>query len=270
MNDIFNPKRFCAYLRYDLIRNQQSFGLAILILGLIPVIIYLLCGIFCTILDLGWIAPNEIVRWIIYCLTTMIFIFIYPSKVYGFITERRAGANFLMLPVSITEKYLSILLHALVIAPLAYMILYFGSDGILCIIDPNCGTPLWRFGCINAYRNLMTNLNAMTATSLQNINPIFNIIMNTVNNMLIFVLGALWFSKHKIGKTILSLIVINIALSLLTTPLMLGQMTKQYGDFSGTFDALLETYYVIASIGAILLAIILAILIFLRLKTIKH
>ena len=40
MNNIFDIKRFCQYFLYDLRRAWNNYGLSLLLMGLIPIILY--------------------------------------------------------------------------------------------------------------------------------------------------------------------------------------------------------------------------------------
>ena len=46
MNNIFNIKRFCNYFLYDLRNAKNNYGLSLLILGVMPVVLYIIVQLF--------------------------------------------------------------------------------------------------------------------------------------------------------------------------------------------------------------------------------
>lgn len=135
--EIFNFGRFRKYFAHDLLRCIKQVGLVTLITGLIPVIL-LFCAI-CMFTATGvndWTFDLEFTAGVAIIVFTIYFLFM-PIPCYGELTEKRKGSNFLMLPASHTEKYISMIINCLIIFPLGLAALYFGSDAICSMLFPS-------------------------------------------------------------------------------------------------------------------------------------
>ena len=107
MNNIFNFKRFVNYLRFDLRNAKNYYGLSMLVVGLLPVIVFAFSQI------LYWMVSKDNVsldfglafRCITLCIAVAIVNLTAPPKMYGRITERRCGSDWLLIPASTFEKW---------------------------------------------------------------------------------------------------------------------------------------------------------------------
>ena len=227
MNKYFDSKRFGRYLAYDLHNLRANYGLSLLLLGCMPVVLYLLTvlvnllthGLFGS--WEGWVTPPIGARIGIFFVTLLILCISFPVKQYGALTEKRYGSDWLMIPASRLEKFLSMMLVTLVVVPFAFLICYNLTDGVLSLCDPTYGKAL---ASINL-NEMMYGANAgWNEVSLMEVNgrsvPValggggFWILWtNMMRTLLVFLLGALCFKRKKVPMTILCLIALSIVLS---------------------------------------------------------
>lgn len=138
MNNIFNFKRFVNYLRFDLRNAKNYYGLSMLVVGLLPVIVFAFSQI------LYWMVSKDNVsldfglafRCITLCIAVAIVNLTAPPKMYGRITERRCGSDWLLIPASTFEKWLSMLIITLVVVPVVMVVLLLISDTFLALLFP--------------------------------------------------------------------------------------------------------------------------------------
>ena len=230
MNQKFDPKRFADYLAYDLKNARANYGLALMILGCFPVIFYILWILFNNLWNDHWTAPVLAVRISVFFLIFAVLCITFPSQQYGRLTERRAGADWLMLPASRLEKFLSMLFVCFVAVPLVFLVLYNLTDWILSLCDPTYGKALVSFR-LNTVLAEDAGINIDGEPFIRFTGNGFWILwVVTIYNMLVYLLGALCFRKRKISGTILCLIGISILLSTVVSLLAV----------SGSFDGLVE------------------------------
>ena len=170
-----------------------------------------------------WEAPNNIYMCVIFVVLTTIMLITIQSKCYGYITDKRPGSNWLMLPVSTFEKFLSMIINIFIIIPLLFFTCYIGIDIIISLLDPTytnniietIKNPIAEFSKDFDMKNEGIEVRIMTGKAL----------LSGVNDVIItletFLLGALYFKKNKVVKTILTLIAISIIVSIFTTPFVI-------------------------------------------------
>lgn len=192
MNSIFNFSRFGKYFLYDLRNAKNSAGLSILVLGLLPIIIFVVFEICCLVLD-GHLNESEDTGMIAISAAVMASTIIAPKKLYGGITDKKIGADYLLIPASCFEKFLSMLLILCVIIPLLLCVTLTLTDGLMCLVFPKYYLP------INVSNDITGDVN---------LTPI--VMGGWIGGILSFTLGALIFKKSKIAKTILASLVLSI------------------------------------------------------------
>ena len=136
MNNIFDLERFGKYFVYDLKTARSNYGLTMLIVAGVPVILYVLSIIFSTIFTLHMQAPSLPLRIVFFCIATVIMFMSFPAQAYGRITDKKAGSEWVLIPASKLEKYLSMVIITGIIVPLVFFALYFLTDAILSFLDP--------------------------------------------------------------------------------------------------------------------------------------
>lgn len=174
------------------------------------------------------------------------------------------GTRFLMLPASTFEKFLSMIVICCVVIPLIFMIGTFISDSIICLVDPNSGTSFAEALAANELRE------AILAMPLSiNVMQLVGVFMNEImTSSLLFLLGAIWFRRGKISKTIGMLILFAILISMLTAVVFTTQVNEAFLQ-----KALINTQnhpVLSATLPDMVLNLIVAGLIYLRLKKISH
>ena len=243
--DIFDFKRFSGYLAYDLKNVRNNYGLALLILGCFPVIFYALWILFNNLWGDHWTSPLFGIRIGVFSLCLAILYISFPSQQYGKLTDRRSGADWLMLPASRLEKFLSMLIVSFVIVPCSFLVLYNLTDWILSLCDPTYGKALVSFRINDLIaENVGLMINGEPVLRLSG-NGFWLIWLGVVSNMSIFLLGALCFRKHKIAGTFLCEIAVSIVFSTVISMLAVS------GSFDGIVDWLnhLDEETVIRNIG---------------------
>lgn len=176
-----------------------------LIAGLSPIIIFIVCQLVSITFsgfwypDFGLLAPMAAL--------TSIFVVVltFPTKVYGGITDRRSGSDWLMIPASTFEKWLSMVLITCVVLPLCLSLLLLGSDALLSLAFPHhYGDSL-----IHNLKLLRTGFLTYTDGALD-VSFTAAIFLNWCEYILLFTLGAVVFKKSKAAKTMLCFLLLTI------------------------------------------------------------
>lgn len=224
-NDVLNMNRFGRYLVTDVKNAIARYGVSFLIMATACLTSYLLVGFFTMIVGAGWYSLEVIPRSVILGITIMVLTISAPAKIYGFITDKKEGSSFLMVPASSLEKTLSMIIVCCVIVPFAFFAVYLSLDQILCLIDGRCGDSL--IIAINNGQTVLSDIFQKASMESQNIIPDYSSFTSPwlyaddlAEGFLIFLLGALLFKTSKPAKTIGCLILISIALSMIVTPIV--------------------------------------------------
>lgn len=275
MNNNFNFGRFGKYFVYDLKRQWKNIGMLVLIFALSPVIFYMLYMFFAALFDGGLMkmfsgmsidGPSIWVRFGMAAVMITIFVMLFPSRAYGEITDKAKGSEWLMLPASRLEKYVSMMLVTLLVIPIMYIVVYLLSDGLVCLFDKSCGGTLMSFRINDLLR---------TTDIIIPANGLWIIIANTVQNAIIFLLGGLIFKKWKVVGTLLANFAIGMFFSTLISmlfanmdPVMVGEKfmnwTVRHAD---SVDLWLNGFI---NVWTLLIVAVCAIWIWFRLKRIQH
>ena len=240
MNNIFDIKRFGNYFLYDLRRAKNNYGLSLLILGLIPVILFV-TYVLLTLIGLLFNSPAEGIgmmpegmKFAGVFTAILVVLLGAGAKIYGFVTEKRAGSDFLMLPASTCEKWLSLVLVVCIVLPVVLFALLYVSDGLLALVFPNTyGSSLAGFIDKDFVEGLTAGL--MDKDGLY-INLPAILFLNWCENVLAFTLGAISFKRGKVGKTILCLFALGILFSTLMV-LLVGNTNIDSDQFISWFDS---------------------------------
>ena len=197
--DSFDIGRFGRFLSFELKETVRENGLFILLAGLVPLMFLIVTFLFSLTYN-----PEKIgevwsgyagLKAFVATVAIVLFLLIFPILKYGDITDRRKGQMPLMLPSSHAEKACSAFLVSVIIVPAVFMLLYFGTDALLCAVFPECGKSLAgyyaRTGLID-YNYGSFNINCSFAFFLP---PMVS---------LAGLAGGALFKKHKITKTFFS------------------------------------------------------------------
>ena len=230
MSNAFNFNRFGKYLVYDLKRQWRNIGMLMLIFALFPIIFYMLYMFFAALFDGGLMkvftgieinGPAIWARFGVFFAMTAVFVMIFPSRAYGEITDKAKGAEWLMLPASRLEKFVSMLLISLVVIPLAYVAVYLISDAFVCLLDRSCGDSLMSFR-INP---------SMYDDSFVAVNGFWILASTIAGNVITFLLGGLMFKKWKVIGTLLVLFALQLILSGLVSAFIANADLEWWGKW---------------------------------------
>lgn len=215
MKDFFDIRRFGNYLLYDLRNARNYFLISLIVLGLLPIIGFVFAQLLCHLFTGSWggetlCIANQISMAGIALITLYIS---FPVKVYGSITEKRFGSDWIMIPASGFEKWLSMIIVTCIALPLCFGALFLGSDALLSAVIPEYG---------NSILNRFSGFNEMVAEStdgILNMNIVPCLYLSWCESILAFTLGALVFKKAKGAKTILAIFAIGTLFSMIVVAL---------------------------------------------------
>ena len=268
-SEVFNGKRFLTYFKYDLSQTLRIHVKAAVLIGFAGVIFYLLGVAFNAIFDGTWQAPGFRGRVLIFILASTA-LELYQVRTYGYLTDRRKGSSWLLVPASAFEKWLSMILMTLVVIPVAYIITYGGTDAILSLADPTYGKMLLG-SAIDAFNQFQTSIAAANDEYATTWNLSFMIVPYLVGfccNFLYFLLCGVTFKRHKLLYAFLVLFGISITTSMCTAWFGL-ESNIELEEFADAEVFIRHMIGVVTYVvGAI--AICLAGGIFYRIKTLKH
>ena len=217
MNEIFNFKRFWTYFKYDLKQMMRNHSKAAILIGGASAIFYVVWVLISLVFAQQWSAPPIIGRAIVFYIAFAVLI-IYLTRVYGHLTDKRAGSSWLMIPASRTEKFVSMLLIILVVIPVLFLAVYFLLDGFLSLVDPTYGEALitGAAGLYTTAINFLTRMGEESPILLTPTNLIFPTVISFFCNCLYFLLCGICFKKNKIVGAFAILFGLSLVSSLLT------------------------------------------------------
>ncbi len=275
-NEIFDIKRFGTYWLTDLKACINQYGLALLLIGFIGLITYVVAGIYTLVFSGSWYSMGEVGWAVMLGVGFTILIMSMSVKCYGQITEKRTGSLFLSIPVSTFEKYLSMVINIGIVFPLAYGIIYLSTNLAVSLIDTESVKFLLSYNLhdLEIVRGLFENqIGSLTYF----ISP-WTMIDDALGAAYTFLLGAIFFRKNKTVLTILAVMAFGMVLSTITSPFIINYVSD--------IDVLLDQYTaqeaieyvnnmfnnmkIIDIINDIVILIALNVAIFFRIKTLKH
>ncbi len=228
MNETFNSSRFWTYFKYDLKQMWRNHSKAAILIGGASAIFYVIWLLFSLVFTQQWNTPPIAARVVILVIAFAI-LELYQVRTYGYLTEKKAGSAWLMIPASKAEKYVSMLLVTLVVIPLLFFAVYFLIDGFLALVDPTYGQALMT-GALGAYTTLVDGLSTLNGSSpiTMSSSGLFGYtLIGFFCNFLYFLLCGICFKKNKLVAAIAILFGISLLLSLITG-LTVPTMVKDY------------------------------------------
>ncbi len=279
MKNQFDFKRFGRYFLADFNNCIANYGLSLLIVSLMGLIVVVFCLLFSMVLpnQSEHLMPGQSLRVTMFCISLVVLMLSMPSKCYGGLTDKRMGTAFLMLPVSRLEKFLSMLLNMLVVLPAAFLIISLGVDSLICLFVPESGTAL-----ISAPEVIRSSLDMAELPENFHISRALTpwLMLDDIwTSILIFLLGAIWFKNGKISKTLGTVILVSLVLSLIATPILVHYFNGT--DLEAMMKAadtskidwilrILEHPVLWETLADTLVNLLLCAGIFWRMKTLKH
>jgi len=267
MSNIFNAKRFGKYLIHDIKSAWRDSGTLLILCAFAPLIILIVSIMFQLVFGGSVDAMSSGMKIAALGISALVAAWVFPSSHYGSLTEKRRGSDWLMLPASRLEKYLSILLVICVALPFCLFAVQFALDKLLTLI-PAYGDS--AFSAMN--RGLQKVFNEISVEDKKlAVSAPYALYLSFAGNALSFTLGALFFKKSKIGKTIIAILIIDFALTM-----AVGGLVGAIGIDPGKATQAIEEGRIMTLINVsayITYAVMFAaldILIYLRVKTLKH
>ena len=278
MSDIFNIKRFGKYFLSDLKSAYSNFGLSFALICTMEVIVYLFCGLITMFSNGTWSGIDLPVRAFILLVSLMMLVITMPAKCYGHITDKQAGSLWLTIPVSLLEKFLSMILITCLVIPALFGVLFLFFDWAICTIDQSCGDSYVKL--LGTIPEVIRSIPELEIENfIHQISNPFLYIDDLVGGILIFLLGALCFKTNKNVKTIITLIAISMGVSMISGPIVMWYISHYSG--SGFEELLMDPSSVLGlslfknsvlwdTINDLVIMTGLMIAVYFRLKTIKH
>lgn len=259
MNLSIKYDRFSKLFALDFSKIISSYGLTLMLLAFIPVISSAIAAIYSFIMSTEMFPIGIIGRIVVAFMTLGVFVLTLPSFAYGYITDKKEGSAYILLPASVSEKFLSMLLNVCVIFPLAFISAYLFLDWVLVQLSFVRGDSLLSLAAkFFIYSNDKITINFGVLA-----------ILGFITNILTYLCGAVWFRKRKIVMTILTYMALQMIFSMFTIPFLSNSSINDY--FIGvTAESIISFANISIILTSVLSLIVLLSLIFIRLRTIKH
>lgn len=261
VNDVFNWNRFWRYLKSDFNSFISRFGITLLVMSTMAVTTDAFNGLFSFFISGEWIGMTAPVRMILFFIFGIIILITAPAKLYGYLTDRKEGSAFLMLPASRLEKYVSMVLLTGIVVPFIFGVIYFGLDIMVCMVDHTCGKSLFNMVFYTDFTSVFGELTSGIqdwSTYMTNITSVFSPFLyldDIFNTLMLFLLGALIFKTSKTGKTLGCLILLALSLQMILSPIMALTFIDKFrvlseSDFNGmTVEMFNQTFPLISWMG---------------------
>lgn len=267
MNNVFDFSRFGKYFAYDLRNMKERFGWSMLVLCLLPVIVFVICELFSLTISGHFTRMPDAIRYMVVYLAFVVAVLISPSKIWGRITDKRYGSDYLMLPASGFEKWLSMMLICFLVLPLCLSLITLAGDAFSTLI----------FAGAYASRPMLSELCSFDLSEFSegvDLNFFGLGYVSWLCNILIFTLGALCFKRSKAAKTLLVAFLVAMLLGLLSI-VFFGQASFTTEELEFLFDdpdpeQIVSRINLISNIFFSVVIMGLMAAIYLRIKTIKH
>lgn len=270
MDRTFDIRRFGRYLAWDLRNARNNAGFSLLVYGVTPIFIFAFYQI-CSLVFNGGTSPFGLTPRLV-CIFALIVLsaMMLPSRLYGRVTDRRYGTEFLLLPASTFEKFLSMIVIAGIVLPLCLSVLLLLSDALLALCFPG----LYGEALICMDNGVFFGLDALGGDDSITFNFFLIMAMGWWTNLLVFILGAIFFKRSKVAKTILTYFLVSSVFGVAFSAIMLcASENPDAADMISSMDDLQDLMSVLnwmVNIWYFLVSAVLLGLIYLRLRTIKH
>ena len=139
------------------------------------------------------------------------------ARLYGYLTKKDEGSDWILLPASKAEKFVSMLIQALIVVPVGVLGVFLCTDWLLCLVDHGCGQSL-----IAGYFSMAEEFGggeAAEAMSIMGLSTFGFLVLSIIGcfvNYLFFVLCGICFKKNKIVFAFLILFGLSVVLSTLS------------------------------------------------------
>lgn len=273
MSKVFDAKRFGNYFLHDIKSAWRDSGNTLIICALAPVIIFIFALLFQLVFTGGAHEIQGVWKGLAIAGSTLIVSMVFPTTHYGPLTEKRYGSSWLMLPASRFEKFLSVLLLTCLVLPICFIAAICAVDLLMSLI-PVYGSS----GTSKIVEFMKEAINVFTGESGKTlaISAPYALYLSFAQYVLIFTLGAIFFKKGKIGNTILAVcllsLVSSIAMGFIGAAMgdTLIEELASRGEVLSVFKDNIRIVNTLMYVSYIVCFAALDILIYLRIKTLKH
>ncbi|MFI3239289.1 MAG: hypothetical protein R3Y22_01670 [Bacteroidales bacterium] len=224
MNNIFELKRFGKVLKSDIsfywLQERMRF-----------------LSVLATILVVGWLMSKASVedRAIFFLVVALTYSLFTLFKVYGGVNNKKGGADYLMLPASSLEKFISMVILAVICSPILLILAMLAVDTLLVTISNDFYS--------NQYMSFADIFNQAT----------LKIWVSYLVTSTIFIYCNLLFKKSKVAKTILSIVLASMIIGSIGSSIAYSAIRSEFDkmqvvDNSDNQNGLIQfdnkTYYV--------------------------
>lgn len=279
MNNVFNLKRFGKYFTYDLNNAVSNYGISAVTTGLMPLIALFFSVIFGLLFHGQTFDFPEAIKIMLFGIAVLIVVLSAPVKLYGRLTERKSGTDWLMIPASPFEKFLSMAIMVCLVLPVVVFGLFFLCDIFLGWAVPLYGNSFF-LNIKDAFHTATSNVDIESVSPVMSTTGgvIASVLFGWCASILPFTLGAVCFKKAKAAKTILCLIALEMVFSFIAVLFLRGGFANGFADgtlfLNGFADMSSEKLQFWANflLNALYLVVVGGLLtgLFFRVKTIKH
>ena len=130
MKEIMDFNRFGKYFVSDLKSCAVNYGYSLILICLMGLIIYIGTVSMGLLFNGTWGGPTEAFRSNVFWLSMFVMAVTMPVKCYGGLTEKKTGSQWLMIPASKLEKFLSMVLITAVFIPMIAFCVSLGLDAV--------------------------------------------------------------------------------------------------------------------------------------------
>jgi hypothetical protein len=218
MNNTLDINRFGKILKHDGLNFFPNMILALAILWAIPIIIYLFTSLIPS--DETSKVFDAFSRINIISFIKKIVIIIAPVRLYKYCNDQRQGIGYAMLPASTLEKFLSMVIYCVIVAPIVYIAGALAIDSILAIFNgPYDGFAVaYYFDTFAQFDHSIEKSQLVfnqeeTLLLFNSISSTYILIISLLATLMlssIFMFGNMIFKKHKTAKMIGILILLSI------------------------------------------------------------
>lgn len=268
-SEVFSGQRFWTYFKYDLTQMWRNHMKAAIVIGLAGLIFYIVGVAFNATFNHVWQAPGFKGRFIVFILSAVV-LQLYQARTYGYLTDRRKGAAWLMIPASAFEKWLSMIIITLIVIPVAFLGTYAAVDGILSLADPTYGKVLLTFASqgLKEMNEALQEANTEYNTTWNLKLFVLPLLVSHSFNYLYFLLCGITFKRHKILWAILLVFGFSIVWSTLATFLGINY-SIEINDLAEAEVFARQSLKWTTAVCAVI-SLVFAYGIFYRIKTLKH
>lgn len=256
------------YLRHDLLNAWQNAGLSTIVISCMPVWFFLVYQLVHLVFHSGFGVLPAGALGAAYILAFILAVVFLPVQIYGRVTDKRPGSNWLLLPASRFEKFFSILLVTCVALPIVFCAVLIGSDYLMSLIfGSSYGGPVLAtiFDRLGSILDEIHSDNVRLAFS----GP-YALYLSWCSNILFFTLGAIFFRKNKTVYTILSAFGIGLLITVVSGIFVANGFDFNFEPGDINEDSLMRTVNAVLFIIYLVEFALLDLGIYFRVKTLKH